>query len=115
MLHEPYQLPYARTCFTWLVPGLASAVLTFACHADASLRPVWTPNQNKGKPYPVKKVPIEVWAIGSFKFKGIPGVSKVRLTNAVQFAGGICTACSELLMGWIRMIAPTLPLSSAHG
>ena len=88
-------------------------MLMFSSCADAPLRPVWTPNQNKGKPYPVKKVPVEVWAIGSFKFKGIPGVSKVRLTNAARLAVVICTACSELLMELMRMIAPN-PLFSAQ-
>jgi len=39
---------------------------------------VWTPNLNKGKPFPMKKVPVEAWAIGEFRFKGIPGVSKVN-------------------------------------
>ncbi|DBA84440.1 TPA: hypothetical protein ACH3X1_006072 [Trebouxia sp. C0004] len=38
---------------------------------------VWTPNLNKGKPFPMKKVPVEAWAIGEFRFKGIPGISKV--------------------------------------
>ncbi|KAA6421082.1 MAG: serine threonine kinase [Trebouxia sp. A1-2] len=38
---------------------------------------VWTPILNKGKPFPMKRMPVEVWAIGEFRFKGISGVSKV--------------------------------------
>ena len=51
---------------------------------------MWTPSQNKGKPFPIKKVPVEAWAIGSFKFKGIPGVSKVRLDR--------CSCCDISLV-----------------
>lgn len=39
---------------------------------------MWTPSLSKGKPFPVKKMPVEVWAIGDFRFKGIPGISKVN-------------------------------------
>ena len=42
------------------------------------MKPVWTPGLNKGKPFPIKKIPVEVWAIGAFQFKGIPGVTKVK-------------------------------------
>lgn len=40
---------------------------------------MWTPVLNKGKPFPIKKIPVEVWAIGAFQFKGIPGVTKVNI------------------------------------
>ena len=39
---------------------------------------MWTPSLSKGKPFPVTKMPVEVWAIGDFRFKGIPGISKVN-------------------------------------
>jgi len=56
---------------------------------------VWTPILNKGKPFPMKKMPVEVWAIGEFRFKGIPGVSKVNAglhRHSFQQASQICNA-----------------------
>jgi len=54
------------------------AIYAFACTEPMSNKPVWTPSATQGKPFPVKRVPVEVWGIGAFKFKGIQGISKVR-------------------------------------
>ncbi|DBA92161.1 TPA: hypothetical protein ACH3X1_015879 [Trebouxia sp. C0004] len=43
---------------------------------SASGRSVWTPSASRGKPFPARRVPIEVWGIGAFNFKGIQGVSQ---------------------------------------
>jgi len=37
---------------------------------------VWNEAFAAGKPFPVRKVPIEVWSLGRFKFKGIAGTCK---------------------------------------
>lgn len=42
-------------------------------------KPIWTPRSARGKHFPWCKVPVEVWGIGAFKFKGIAGQSKVSL------------------------------------
>ena len=50
-----------------------------ACTADSSNNwPVWTPSASQGQPFPAKRVPVEVWGIGGFKFKNIQGISKVK-------------------------------------
>ena len=51
--------------------------------AETKVKPVWTPLLNKGKPFPTKKIPVEVWAIGAFQLKGIPGVTKVIHSKVV--------------------------------
>lgn len=49
-----------------------------ACPAEGSNnRPVWTPSASQGQPFPAKRVSVEVWGIGAFKFKNIQGISKV--------------------------------------
>ena len=44
---------------------------------------VWNEAFAAGKPFPVRKVPIEVWSLGRFKFKGIAGTCKAS-APAVQ-------------------------------
>ena len=38
---------------------------------------VWNEAFAAGKPFPETKVPIEVWSLGRFMFKGIAGTCKV--------------------------------------
>ena len=38
---------------------------------------VWNEAFAAGKPFPEKKVPIQVWSLGRFKFKGIAGTCEV--------------------------------------
>ena len=64
-------------CFAHIFSQLSS----LGALSEARAKPAWTPSLNKGKPFPVKKVPVEVWAIGAFKFKGVPGVSKVKVLD----------------------------------
>lgn len=40
---------------------------------------VWNEAFAAGKPFPVRKVPIEVWSLGRFKFKGIAGTCKASV------------------------------------
>ena len=55
-------------------------------------RRVWTPSLALGKPFPTRQVPVEVWGIGAFKFKGIAGTSKVCLL----ITGRLAAADSKL-------------------
>jgi len=64
------------------------AVTNCKLYAEAR-RPVWTPSSALGKPFPTRQLPIKVWGIGAFKFKGIAGTSKVSLHNTVR-AFDIC-------------------------
>ena len=48
---------------------------------------VWNEAFAAGKPFPEKKVPIQVWSLGRFKFKGIAGTCKASdndFTAAIQ-------------------------------
>lgn len=38
---------------------------------------VWNEAFSSGKDFPTSKVPIEVWSLGRFKFKGIAGTCRV--------------------------------------
>ncbi|DBA68431.1 TPA: hypothetical protein ACH3X2_013731 [Trebouxia sp. C0005] len=70
--------------------GRSDSKLTVVTEAkpreSTSVRAVWTPSVSEGKPFPAKRVPIEVWGIGAFKFKGIQGVSKVMEVQPADLA-----------------------------
>lgn len=42
---------------------------------------VWNEAFASGQPFPAKKVPIQVWSLGRFKFKGIADTCKVSALN----------------------------------
>ena len=57
---------------------LSTAPLVVGGKRRASL--VWNEAFASGKAFPEKKVPIQVWSLGRFKFKGIAGTCKVTGT-----------------------------------
>ena len=76
------------------------SLLLLSLLAGTKAKRVWTPILSKGKPFPVKKMPVEVWAIGEFRFKGIPGVSKVNAAlhrHGLQQASQTCDVMSWCL------------------
>ena len=55
---------------------------------------MWNEALASGQPFPVKKVPIQVWSLGRFKFKGIADTCKVN----------VITACAMPLMAYIECL-----------
>ncbi|KAL3150788.1 hypothetical protein ABBQ32_000555 [Trebouxia sp. C0010 RCD-2024] len=48
---------------------------------------VWNEAFASGQPFPAKKVPIQVWSLGRFKFKGIADTCKVMQVYPTELAG----------------------------
>ncbi len=51
---------------------------------------MWNEAFASGKPFPEKKVPIEVWSLGRFKFKGIAGTCKVSTLLLYRVSAASC-------------------------
>ena len=64
-------------------PQLAVSTITDAmvCLPSEMAKPVWTPSSVKGKPFATARVPVEIWGIGAFRFKGVPGHFKVTFLS----------------------------------
>ena len=54
---------------------------------------VWNEAFAAGKAFPVRKVPIEVWSLGRFKFKGIAGTCKASAAALQELPLIVVSAC----------------------
>ncbi|DBA93395.1 TPA: hypothetical protein ACH3X2_003664 [Trebouxia sp. C0005] len=82
----------AKKSFRSMMPAKLSskvqpALVTITAGGRRRASLVWNEAFAAGKPFPVRKVPIEVWSLGRFKFKGIAGTCKVMQVYPAELAG----------------------------